>query len=77
MQESGRFCEAAQGEQAWTRLNGRGAMRKPFLRWDNGWPILTCPEDGSEMGWLGGAFWLCYKCKLHRIKVGIMGRILR
>lgn len=51
---------------------------KPKLRWDsNGWPILTCSEDGSEMGWLGSCFWLCNTCKLHRIKVGIEGRIWR
>jgi len=51
---------------------------KPKLHWDrNGWPILTCPEDSSEMGWLGGCFWLCYTCKLHRIKGGIEGRIWR
>jgi hypothetical protein len=52
--------------------------RKPRLSWDsNGWPILTCPEDGSEMGWLGSIFWVCYECKLHKIKAGVMGRILR
>lgn len=48
---------------------------KPKLRRDDRWPILTCPEDGSDMDWLGSCFWLCNVCKLHRIKVGIEGRI--
>jgi hypothetical protein len=44
---------------------------------ENGWPWLPCPVDGSEMGWLGGCFWLCYKCKTHRIYGGIWGWIQR
>ena len=52
--------------------------RKPKLTWDrNGWPLLTCPEDDSEMAWLGSCFWLCNICKMHRIKVGIRGWIYR
>jgi hypothetical protein len=48
------------------------------LSWDDkGWPELTCPRDGSSMGWLGSYFWLCYECKTNRIYGGVLGYILR
>lgn len=54
-------------------------MSKPKFRWRNLSPELTCPDDGSWMLWLGGPFWLCNHCKLHRIKVSLdfSGRLLR